>query len=181
MPPSTPVAPPSTVASAPPPPSHQDGQQKNERQTLEEIEESVHSPHLTQLNPDIDIARSQVLEALKQGPQPLEPLTALNANPLGDNLHPEEPAAPPAITVDDDGNIQPLHPQNVAPTIMPPSQPTPPSAVPPEPAADEPAMPSLDMPLPSPAAPPPQPGIPGGSPGGPPPVPPPLPPNIIHP
>lgn len=170
-------APPAPVPPVvtPPEPPAMHPQQGDDRQTLEEIEESVHSPHL-QLNPDIDVARSQVLEALKQGPQPLEPLASLNANPLGNELHPEQPVTPPSITVDEEGNIQPLHPENVAPTIMPPPPPAPASTEPDQ----GPALPSMDMPLPNVASSA-QPSAPSNPPGGPPPVPPPLPPNLIRP
>ena len=141
-------------------------------QTLEEIEASVHSPHLTQLHPNVDIARNQVLEALKQGPQPLEPLAALNANPLGNELHPHGSEAEPSplnIVVDDEGNMQQVGQQNAVPAAVPP------------PAVEETAAQPLDMPLPSvtpgaaPASPTPV------SPNSPPPVPPPLPPNFMNP
>jgi len=181
MPPA-PAMPPGPLSTPTSPVPQQSGQQGG-RQTLEQIEESVRSPHLTQLNPDIDVARSQVLEALKQGPQPLEPLAALNANPLGNELHPEEHGIPSPISVDDEGNLQQLRPQNVAPTIMPPSQPTPPPVAPSKLNADGLAMPPLDMPLPSPAASPSPQNIPSNplSVPPPPPVPPPLPPDMIRP
>jgi len=61
-------------------------------QTLSEIEQSVHSPH-------IDTARDQVNQALNTGPDTSTPtpIAALNAQPLGDDLHP--PAQPPLPTV----------------------------------------------------------------------------------
>lgn len=64
----------------------------NQPQTLSEIEQSVHSPH-------IDTARDQVNQALNTGPDTStpRPIAALNAQPLGDDLHP--PTQPPLPTV----------------------------------------------------------------------------------
>lgn len=110
-------------------------------QTLEEIEESVGSSHVAGSQPapapgdNLDDARMQVLEALRQGPQPLETPAAFNAHPLGAPLH-DEPAAPPAtepsqqsmaIEVDHEGNLRPA----ATPGMMPPVTPN-----------------ALDMPLP---------------------------------
>jgi hypothetical protein len=66
-------------------------------ETLTEIEKSVHSPHL---DPNqLESARDQVNQALQdsttQAPPP--PIKALNAQPLGDKLHPSVPAAPPTV------------------------------------------------------------------------------------
>lgn len=127
----------------------------------------------------VDDARQQVLDALKQGPQPLEPLAALNAHPLGTPLvHDDaaaassttpspsaEPAQPAAIEVDNEGNLTtlPLEPAQPAPAPNAPS--------------------AMDMPLPpvAPGAPPvstDQPVSPSTS-TAPPPVPPPMmPPNF---
>lgn len=55
-------------------------------QTLSELEQSVH-----QANPDsLDAARDEVSRALNSdSSQPLPPVTALNAQPLGEDLHPD--------------------------------------------------------------------------------------------
>lgn len=158
--------PPEPPAPPAPPRANADG----DRQTLEEIEESVHSPHLKQLHPNVDVARNQVLEALKQGPQPLEPLASLNANPLGSPLHAgtaDAPPAPPSIMVDEEGNMMQV------------GQPAPSPAAPP--STDEPQTQTqpLDMPLPPPTAQPQHPGTPDNPPGMPPSAPPPL-PNMFH-
>lgn len=150
---------------------------EEDKQTLEQIEESVHSPHLAQLHPNVDIARNQVLEALKQGPQPLEPLASLNANPLGEQLHPTvtsapEPAgaadlAPPSIMVDEDGNMQQVGHPLAAPSV-----------------SEAPATQPLDMPLPSvtpPVSPMPPTNTPPATPNIPPAAPPPFPPNFMNP
>lgn len=71
-------------------------------ETLEKIEESVNSPHLkpsTEQTDDVDSARHEVMQALQEGTQPLEPLTALNANPLGGELHTNQ------VEIDKDGNL----------------------------------------------------------------------------
>ncbi len=134
-------------------------------QTLEELEESVHSPHIEQEQPatdepakaekmpgiiDEDYARMQVAQALNApsgAAQPrLEPIQALNANPLGDLLHPRDDSTPPPVSqpvvpspdiqVDKEGNFISLP----TPEITPPS------------VQDEPEesnTPPMDMPLPS--------------------------------
>jgi nanoRNase/pAp phosphatase (c-di-AMP/oligoRNAs hydrolase) len=63
--------------------------------TLLNIEEAVHSPHLQM--PDINDAREEVHKALESSPDPLEPIQALNAQPLGNELHsgPIQPVNPP--------------------------------------------------------------------------------------
>ena len=96
-------------------------------QTLEDIEESVHSPHMDADATDgtspagqsdasrIDEARAQVEAALKQVTQPPKPLQSLGAQPLGDPLHtddatapapPAVPAPPVDIEVDEQGNLR---------------------------------------------------------------------------
>jgi hypothetical protein len=179
--------------------------------TLTEIEQDVHSPHAaagqsaaSTLPGDIDTARDEVLKALQDAPaQPNEPIAALNAQPLGADLHGQQPEAPAQgsgstdLHLDADGNLQ--LPQ------LPPTPPTPPQpaspVAPPAPAINEPA-PSpmspadqpMDMPLPPtsgiqtppPGAgiqiPPPQAAPPTNAgqsgPGAPPPVPPPMLPGV---
>jgi hypothetical protein len=60
--------------------------------TLSQLEEAVHSPHLQQQAPAAESAREEVSKALSSaspsGPQP--PIEALNAQPLGPNLHSSE-------------------------------------------------------------------------------------------
>ena len=142
-------------------------------ETLEEIEEAVHSPHMQQSSvpspthdeanqsTGLEDARSAVEAALNSAAAPTpppQPIAALNAQPLGPDLH---PAAP----------IQPV-------TNTGFSEPTP---------GNTPADATLDMPLPSnpfgpsapiaPPAPSSFPGLPpqqGSVPGGIPPVPPPF-------
>ena len=106
-------------------------------QTLADIEASVGSSHAQEpptgdaaKPPDgvtVDDARAQVLEALKQVPQPLKPVESLNAHPLGGPLH-DAPASPPAapamdIEVDEHGNLKPAAPPSVPPPFMPPAGP----------------------------------------------------------
>lgn len=156
-------------------------------QTLEEIEESVHSPHVAaeHLMPppassavapatDLAAARSQVLEALKQGPQPLEPMAALNANPLGGALHPHTDAGvvmPPSsavsssinVDVDAEGNLRPVPsaPQQAptgtqsVPGTMPLPQVMPPLSATPMPMDDQHGdSPAAPPPVPPPMTPP---------------------------
>jgi hypothetical protein len=67
----------------------------NQSQTLSEIEQSVHSSH-------VDNARDEVSQALNTGPDTSSPapIAALNAQPLGADLHP--PVQPPLPTVTPD-------------------------------------------------------------------------------
>jgi nanoRNase/pAp phosphatase (c-di-AMP/oligoRNAs hydrolase) len=78
--------------------------------TLTEIEKNVDSPHLEQPSeenqqlPDLSAARDAVLEAASNAntDSPLPPIEALNAQPLGDNLHEaENDGAPDNKPLDD--------------------------------------------------------------------------------
>lgn len=152
-----------------------------DHQTLTDLERSVHSPHLGESDEpaanahdqapapagDIDSARDEVLKALNDSTQqPLPPVSALNAQPLGDNLHPVDTQPPhqvPQVHVDSDGNLQ--LPQ------APPESPVSPEHIEGASPADQP----MTMPLPptmqgNPSIPPPQ----NPSPDAPPPVPPPM-------
>jgi hypothetical protein len=60
--------------------------------TLTEIEGAVHSQHA---DADIDSARDEVLKALSSETAPPPPIAALNAQPLGDELHPVDNQAIP--------------------------------------------------------------------------------------
>jgi hypothetical protein len=194
--PATPA--PATASSAPP-----SGQSK---ETLEEIEESVHSPHLNASAPmpeppthdepvasisppqdmtpppapaeptaqspqDLDAARSEVLKALSETPAPLEPLAALNSQPLGAELHPT-PAAPPDmhVQIDAEGNLKPAEqPTGVLP-LVPSAEPAP---LPQSPADHPLPFPMANMHIPPPNSIPPT-DARNVSPSSPPPVPPPL-------
>ncbi len=134
--PATPTPMPAPAPPTPPVAPADDGQ------TLADIEESVHSPHTVHMPVDVNKARDDVMSAL--GPQ-MDAPHALNANPLGDILHPRDdstpaqPAglphpAPPSlpisgeIKIDQEGNLMehnhdvPLPP--VAPGQQPPPGPT---------------------------------------------------------
>ncbi len=129
----TPPLPPTPTPAATAPADEND-------ETLEQIEAAVHSPHLgtkteereqpaeptaapssAPAGGDLDTARSQVLQALQQGPQPLKPAISLNAMPLGGDLHPHTDtsaagaqATPPpgiaAVKIDEEGNFHQVEP-----------------------------------------------------------------------
>lgn len=140
----------------------------NDERTLDEIEESVGSPHVA---PDTRSARSDVASALNNalpGSEFPKSRTDLSAQPLGNELHAPAGAVPPAPTESLGSLVEPLNPNEPAP------------------AADSPSARPLDMPLPQPpapsayAVPPTTPG--NSSPQGPPPqMPPPLMPPPIEP
>ncbi len=119
-------------------------------QTLEEIEASVHSPHLDHepaadepvreapTLPDADAARQNVLAAFQSVPSANmparpEPVVGLNANPLGPPLHPAD-ETPESIHIDEQGNLQP----------SPGSEPVPA----PETEAEPADLPPMTLPLP---------------------------------
>jgi hypothetical protein len=193
-PPPQPPLPPAPVAAPAAPAAPVD-----DGPTLAEIEESVHSSHQAtpstepQVVSDIDSARNEVLKALEAAPdQTPEPIAALNAQPLGGELHPQTPVAPAPVSegvgadlqIDADGNIQlPPPPAAVPTTAAAPAMP----AIPnmpnitnePAPSPYSPADQPLDMPLPPGIhVPPPQTAPPtnpqGDKPNAPPPVPPPM-------
>lgn len=175
--PSTPMSPPSSPFANPRP-----------DETLSQIEKDVNSPHAQANNAalaaanSVDDARSAVQAALNDAgapATPAEPIAALNAQPLGPELHPPMTPAP--------GPQMPPAPASPPPTNSGFSEPTP---------GNTPADATLDMPLPSnpfgpgqstspapspltpppssfPGTPPPLPGPQGGQ-TPPPPVPPPL-------
>ncbi len=169
-------------------------------QTLTEIEQSIDSPHLdasppeqlpaqgsSPATPDLDQAREAVQSAVgTSSDQPLEPIAALNAQPvdldLGHNIGNELPDAevqepiPPAnsnIHIDAEGNIVPAQVTAEVPPIPTPAQvdnPVPsPAPVPtdfnPFPAPSTPSA-SVSTPMPTPSV---------NNPMAPPAVPPPLP------
>lgn len=88
-----------------------------EKETLTEIEKSVGSPH-TQAE-EVDTARSQVDQALRAASTDTaveEPIQALNAQPLGENLHIDENGIPSTLTPDPQVN-DPTAPPPVPPPI----------------------------------------------------------------
>jgi hypothetical protein len=88
--------------------------------TLVQLEAEVHSPHLNnEPLAALDTVREKVDEALAQnssGPQ--TPIEALNAQPLGENLHPQDQAQPEQVSPAD---MQP--PQVIDPNAPPPVPP----------------------------------------------------------
>ena len=175
---SPPMLEPLAPGSAPAVPTADDQQ----AQTLEDIEASVKgtTPAESAAAPThLEDARQQVLDALKQGPQPLEPLASLNAQPLGAPLAHDEPSATPAtdavapssaptqpaaIHVDDDGNLttvplgSPKHDAapNAPPAMDMPLPPLPPlGGVPQVPNAPIPNASTVPPPVPPPMMPPP--------------------------
>jgi hypothetical protein len=152
--PSPPVA--SSPASNPP--------NESDQETLAELEQEVHSPHLQPpAGSDLVSARNDVLEALKSGPQPIQPLTSLNANPLGDELHSSTDNSAASATESPHSSEVEIDPEGkltAKPVVEPEGEPSQP----------------LDMPLPggmppiSPATPPPN----SATSPPPPPVPPPF-------
>jgi hypothetical protein len=86
--------------------------------TLTDLEKSVGSPHADPAK--LDTVRSEVNRALS-GTDSAEPIEALNAQPLGDDLHPADPVPPPEPQ-------SPTPPQPTLPTD--PTAPTPPPATP---------------------------------------------------
>lgn len=111
--------------------------------TLEEIEKSVNSPHVDQPEPAAeDTARDQVFQALNSAPSstPTRPIHALNAQPLGANLRPDQsrPAnEPPPIAASpaDKPMDMPLPPgaDSAQPAVPPDGDAVNPSAPPPVP------------------------------------------------
>lgn len=104
-PPSEPAAPP-----AQPPP----GPGVSDNATLTDLERSVDSPHLT--SADLESVRSEVDKALS-GTDQGSPIEALNAQPLGDSLHPAQPSSPPEPAAPADGQNKD---DNDAPPPVPP-------------------------------------------------------------
>lgn len=91
--PPAPAAPAQAPPPAPVPPPPAPKTVPDDSTTLTEIEKSVDSPHLAPA--DIDAVRGEVDKALA-GSAEDEPITALNAQPLGGGLHAGDQPAPPA-------------------------------------------------------------------------------------
>ncbi|HET8991711.1 MAG TPA: hypothetical protein VFN31_01605 [Candidatus Saccharimonadales bacterium] len=73
--------------------------QVSSNNTLSQLEESVDSPHLHKEADDTDAARAAVSQALASGPDNSlpTPSPALNAQPLGPELHPDSGTTPPPV------------------------------------------------------------------------------------
>ncbi len=103
-------------------PDNELAQPNQSDKTLAQLEQAVHSPHLQPapseepipelsgtnnegrsdvLSPDLESARNAVEAAMAtQTDRPLEPIAALNAQPLGDSLHPSpSEASEPALII----------------------------------------------------------------------------------
>lgn len=154
-----------------------------EHETLNELEEAVHSPHVEgEEQPDgqnVDSARSAVEDAINSSSTPpsLEPIAALNAQPLGLDLHDE--AAPPLVPMPPESALDQVAPPTTPPETNMTNEPAPGMGISP---ADQP----LDMPLPPNLMPRPANPVPPTSvvsnPTPPPPVPPPMtPPSFLGP
>ncbi len=80
-------------------------------ETLDKLEESMHSPHVTEATTkasDVDSARNAVEAALAgAGGEVNDPIAALNAQPLGGIIHPDAPAAE-AVPVDQPAPAAPM-------------------------------------------------------------------------
>ncbi len=95
-PPASPPTPPPTQPSSKPPslPLPPDGTGNGDDETLADIEHAVASPHAT--SPTIDAARDEVKRAYNDtsgtDSDALPAIDSLNAQPLGDELHPGNPS-----------------------------------------------------------------------------------------
>lgn len=103
--------------------------QPTSQETLTQIEEAVHSPHLSETDPsvpDVNNARSAVEQAQSSSfNQPLDPIQALNAQPVFEFHNDAEPAdqpPPPPPPIDQ----TPLPPLTQSTTIIQPSSMQPP-------------------------------------------------------
>ncbi len=161
------LPPPGAVPAVPvpvPEPPKQPAPPADDDQTLTDIEKAIHSPHT--LPPDAGNARVAVDDAVHAAPPGApEPIAALNAQPLGGNLHDSgDDASAQGPTPDVGGLAEPLSAEEE-------KEPAPASASP----SDKP----MDMPLPPTLMPPPAVPLPptpqsNNNPSAPPPVPPPM-------
>lgn len=117
-PPAPAPEPPAPAAPQPPEPKKFDN-----KSTLTEIEKSVDSPHLTGSGKsDLEAVRNEVSEALGNQDSN-EPIQALNAQPLGGELHGEpQPPVPPAAPAagQDAPTDQPKDDSGSPPPVPPP-------------------------------------------------------------
>jgi len=164
------VPPPSTNPFNPnsAPPAPQSDNKPGTSQTLIDLERSVGSPHLAEpAAPNLDKVRDEVNRALENAPFNPEPIQALNAQPLGQPLHPPEL---PVSAVSNDQTAQPgpgfvatppVQTSSTEPSLTP--SPTTPAPMAPAPA---PTTASVNDPTAPPPVPPPIPfqfGSPGSS------------------
>lgn len=119
-PPPAPPVPPAPISSAPaapafsPPPAGTD----NDDVTLTELEKSVDSPHVSP-QADLDSVRQEIDQALS-GSTDDKPIEALNAQPLGGDLHPPNTAAPLAPPNGADAEDKDKNDPNAPPPVPPP-------------------------------------------------------------
>jgi hypothetical protein len=109
LPEPAPTPPPESAPTPPPLPTpiSTPPQEPAPPETLSQIEQSVHSPHVSAANTahasQLDSARDEVSQALSESVTPTPPpIKALNAQPLGEELHPdsdrsEEPKTAPIV------------------------------------------------------------------------------------
>ncbi len=96
-----PPAPPANFSPPPPPPPQPPAEGiGNKNDTLSTIEEAVSSPHAESSR--LDVAREEIKEAYSEAPEGGNdaPIAALNAQPLGEELHPKQedvPGPPPPV------------------------------------------------------------------------------------
>ena len=120
--PPLPPQPPEPKTSPPSAPKTQPPAGKSDDITLTDLEKSVHSPHLK--DTELDSVRSEVDKALS-GMDQNSPIEALNARPLGDDLHPSQPAQPGATPMSPSPPQSPAAPQNNDDANAPPPVPPP--------------------------------------------------------
>lgn len=121
--------------ATPPAPSPMPSAPPADPQTLTQIEQSVHSPHVDAKQ--LDTARDEVNQALQDSVDPTPaPIQALNAQPMGGELHPDgspvmpkPPEASPQVT--DSLAPPPVAPPLTQEAIRNASSPTPPNQPPP--------------------------------------------------
>ncbi|MEK7594165.1 MAG: hypothetical protein AAB436_00820 [Patescibacteria group bacterium] len=118
----------------------------NPYSTLSDLEEAVQSPHVQAEH--MDEARDEVSQAFNDSvasaPELPNPIEALNAQPLGEALHPDpNPVPMPEASVPP----MPITPQSQVPTSLDSSQPT---VINPAPVTDQPVDPNAPPPVPPP-------------------------------
>lgn len=139
-------------------------------QTLSEIERAVESPHVDAAAPatDVNSARNAVMDAINAVPDTsakLPPIDALNAQPLGGNLHDAsasgstpsaEPLAPlpGAVGLSGNPNFNEPAPDAASPSAQPLDMPLPPTLTPPAANPKPPTSSDNDPSAPPPVPPP---------------------------
>ncbi len=120
--PSTPPPQPPAPAPPAPPTSQPPAGKPDDNATLSEIEKSVVSPHSATLS-ELEAARGEVDKALINSAESKEPIDALNAQPLGDELHGSQPAQ--AVQSDAKPPVPPADDSDADNTGSPPPVPPP--------------------------------------------------------